>query len=93
MGFKGRAQGTREVVLERLHFPIDGDTAGVRLTRLGLVDADEFAGEVLDRIALALLQTPAPECLERRAVGRAFADFERDDFGVEDIGHDLPPQL
>src|SRR5207249_9978763 len=43
--------------------------------------------------SFAPLQTPAPERLQRRAVSRAFADFQRDDFGVENVGHDLTPDL
>src|SRR5206468_4093111 len=48
-----------------------------------LLDADVFSFRV----------APSPQRLQRRAVGRAIADLESHDFGVENIGHDLPPHF
>lgn len=50
-------------------------------------------GDVLDADFVALRQSPAPQRLKRGAERGTFADFEGDDLGLEDIRHDLAPQL
>ena len=60
---------------------------------LGSVQLNEVVRDLMDGDFFALLQSPAPERLQGRAVSRPFADLERDDFGVEDVRHDLAPDL
>ena len=47
----------------------------------------------MDGQFLALLQPPAPESLQGRAVSGPFAHFERHHLRVKNIGHDLAPDL
>ena len=93
MALKGVAEGEGHFILNGLEFAIDLNVLWVGLGAFTGIEPDEFVGEVADGDLLALLQAPAPEGLQGRAVSRAFADFEGDDFGVEDVGHDLAPDL
>ena len=89
-----RRAGSRDMaVLDGLQFAIDGRALRVGLRGFAGVQLDKLVGEVADGHLLALLQAPAPERLQGRAVGRAFADLQGDHFRVEDIGHDLAPDL
>ncbi len=87
------AEGGGEGILDALEFAVDFGVAGLGLGGLGAVEGDELLGEVMDGDVFAGLEAPAPEGLEGGAVGGAFGDFEGDDLGIEDIGHDLAPEF
>ena len=83
----------RHAILNALELTIDLGIPRVGLGCLFAIQFYELVGYLADGDFLALLQPPAPERLQRRSIGCAFADFQSDDFPIEDIGHDLPPDL
>ena len=88
-----RAKGGGGGVLEGLNLAVGFDGTGVGGGGFGLVQGDELVGEGFDGEAFPGVAAPAPEGLEGGPVGGSFADLEGDDFGVEDVGHDLAPDL
>ncbi len=87
------AEGLGEVVLQGLHFAVHGDVVGIRLGGFACVQFHKAIGDLLDAHLVALMISEAPQRLQRRSVRRALADLERDDLGVENVGHDLPPKF
>ena len=87
------AEGLGEVVLQGLHFAVHGDVVGIRLGGFARVQFHKAIGDLLDAHLVALMISEAPQRLQRRSVRRALADLERDDLGIENVGHDLPPKF
>src|SRR6266581_5676297 len=69
------AQRQRSLVLQGLQFAINLHVPGVRFGGFGPVQFHELIGDLGDGNPFAVVEPPAPEGLERRAVGRAFGDF------------------
>jgi len=90
---KNVAKTKRKVVLKVLQFAIRRGVVFIRFGGFAGIQFDKLVGDVGDGEALALLVTPAPEGLQGRAVSSAFGDFQGDDFGVENVGHNLTPDF
>ena len=87
------AEGLGEVVLKCLHFAVHSNVLGIRLGGFTRVQLHKAICDFLDAHVVSLMIPEAPQRLQRRSVSRALADLERDDLGVENVGHDLPPKF
>ena len=85
------AQRAGELILQCLQFAVGGHRGFFRCGGFIVVQRHEFVGDFLNLHFFPFLQPPTPKCLERCAVSGTFADFQRHDFSVEDVRHDLPP--
>jgi hypothetical protein len=87
------AETERKFVLQVLQFAVGVDIIFVWLGGFAGSEFNELIGDFGDGSVFALLLTPAPEGLKRCAISCAFSDFQGDNFGIEDVGHDLTPDF
>src|SRR5215831_8584830 len=86
-------QAHRKFVLKVLQFAIGSGVVFIRFGGFTGIQFDELIGDVTNGDVLTLLLTTAPQGLQSCTISGAFGDFQRDDFGVENIGHDLTPDF
>src|SRR5579872_2479189 len=85
-------QRERQIVLHGLQLAIGFRIFPIWLCRFLFVELHKWISDLADRYFFAYLQSPAPKRLQRRAVSRRFADFDRHYFGLKNIRQDLTPK-